>query len=192
MRGSKAPGIGFVGYEPKLRPKQRLGCAYSVRLPQFEDGSSRQSWQVSPKLDKSQDLLQSIVLGEQILSHPLLVLSLCPFNNPALTKHHTTAMSPSKPLPEGPGHVKLTLLDGGSFIAHTAVLHDAAPADDTFRMYIWAFHVYHPSSDTHAVFDLGISSVNLHFLSPFVPHSLLLLFYICLFASPLQGFMPGL
>lgn len=65
-------------------------------------------------------------------------------------------------LPEPTAYVSLSLLDGGSFIASYDKLHAGATEDDKFRLYIWAFYLYHPATDTHAVFDLGLSNVATH------------------------------
>lgn len=61
-------------------------------------------------------------------------------------------------LPVTDGSVKLQLLDGGSFIANYAVLH-AGVDDEAFRMYNWAFHIFHPRMDRHVLWDLGLTSV---------------------------------
>lgn len=62
------------------------------------------------------------------------------------------------PLPETNGSVKLQLLDGGSFIANYAVLH-AGVKDESFRMYNWAFHIFHHATNRHILWDLGLTSV---------------------------------
>ncbi|KAL0252991.1 hypothetical protein SLS55_008444 [Diplodia seriata] len=58
-------------------------------------------------------------------------------------------------LPQPASAVQLRLLDGGSFMAEMSKLHHGA-ANDRFRMYNWAFHIYHPATDRHVLWDLGM------------------------------------
>ena len=62
------------------------------------------------------------------------------------------------PPPENVGSVELELLDGGSFTATYDVLHAHSPATP-FRMYSWCFHIHHPPSGRHIVWDVGLSAV---------------------------------
>jgi hypothetical protein len=61
-------------------------------------------------------------------------------------------------LPDTSSFVRIHLLDGGSFIASTDKLH-AGVKNESFRLYNWAFHVFHPSTDEHILWDLGIGNV---------------------------------
>lgn len=40
-------------------------------------------------------------------------------------------------------------------------IHAGEPAD-RFRLYNWAFYVYHPTSQRHIIWDLGLTSVGPH------------------------------
>lgn len=62
------------------------------------------------------------------------------------------------PLPESASHVKLQALDGGSFIADWVIIH-AGVESEKFRMYDFAFHISHPPTGRHVLWDLGVSSV---------------------------------
>jgi hypothetical protein len=66
--------------------------------------------------------------------------------------------SPIQKLPETAAFVELHLLDGGSFIASTDKLH-AGVENETFRLYDWAFHIYHPGKGEHMLWDVGIGNV---------------------------------
>lgn len=69
-------------------------------------------------------------------------------------------MANSTTLPRaGPATVQLRLLDGGSFVAEEDKLHAGAP-NNRFRMYDWAFHVHHPATDRHVLWDLGVEGVS--------------------------------
>ncbi|KAF4545863.1 uncharacterized protein LTHEOB_4515 [Lasiodiplodia theobromae] len=61
----------------------------------------------------------------------------------------------SSTLPCAGPTVQLRLLDGGSFVAEEDKLHAGAP-NNRFRMYDWAFHVHHPATDRHVLWDLGV------------------------------------
>lgn len=74
----------------------------------------------------------------------------------------TAKMAGWLPLPVTDGSVKLQLLDGGSFIANYTVLH-AGVDDEAFRMYNWAFHIFHPETGRHVLWDLGLTSVRTSF-----------------------------
>lgn len=39
-------------------------------------------------------------------------------------------------------------------------IHAGQP-EDTFRLYNWDFYVYHPTSQRHIIWDLGLTSVGL-------------------------------
>lgn len=54
--------------------------------------------------------------------------------------------------------VKLQLLNGGSFTANYTVLHAGVP-EQPFRMYNWAFYIFHPETGRHILWDLGLTSV---------------------------------
>ncbi|KAF2815575.1 uncharacterized protein BDZ99DRAFT_567401 [Mytilinidion resinicola] len=54
--------------------------------------------------------------------------------------------------------VRVNLLDGGSFsTADMSKLH-ANAEPNLFRLYDWCFHVFHPGSGRHILWDVGISS----------------------------------
>ncbi|KAH7050029.1 beta-lactamase-like protein [Macrophomina phaseolina] len=59
------------------------------------------------------------------------------------------------PLPHSDASVQLRLLDGGSLMAEMNKLHQGAP-NYRFRMYDWAFHIFHPKLDRHVLWDVGI------------------------------------
>ncbi|PYI24874.1 Metallo-hydrolase/oxidoreductase [Aspergillus indologenus CBS 114.80] len=61
-------------------------------------------------------------------------------------------------LPETDAFVDVKLLNGGSMTAHYHKLHAGDPAEE-FRMYNWAFYIYHPGQQRHIIWDLGFSSV---------------------------------
>lgn len=61
-------------------------------------------------------------------------------------------------LPETAAFVDVKLLNGGSMTAHYHKLHAGEPAVE-FRMYNWAFYIYHPGQQRHIIWDLGLSSV---------------------------------
>lgn len=65
---------------------------------------------------------------------------------------------PSEPLPQSDSSVQLRILDGGSFMAELNKLHDGA-GNDRFRMYNWAFHIYHPKTHRHVLWDVGMEGV---------------------------------
>lgn len=65
---------------------------------------------------------------------------------------------PFEPLPHSDSSVQLRILDGGSFMAELNKLHDGA-GNDRFRMYNWAFHIYHPKTDRHVLWDVGMEGV---------------------------------
>ncbi|KAF2462455.1 beta-lactamase-like protein [Lineolata rhizophorae] len=61
-------------------------------------------------------------------------------------------------LRNGAGSVQVHLLDGGSLsTADEMAMHEGAQSK-VFRMYNWCFHVYHPGSGRHIMWDLGNSS----------------------------------
>lgn len=61
---------------------------------------------------------------------------------------------------EDDGVVHVSLLDGGSFsTAALKFLHADAGDTQQFRMYNWCFHIHHPSSGRHVLWDLGCSHV---------------------------------
>ncbi|GAQ45197.1 hypothetical protein AtubIFM55763_006660 [Aspergillus tubingensis] len=60
-------------------------------------------------------------------------------------------------LPETAAFVDVKLLNGGSMTAHYHKLHAGEPAVE-FRMYNWAFYIYHPGQQRHIIWDLGFSS----------------------------------
>ncbi|KAJ4345459.1 uncharacterized protein N0V89_011590 [Didymosphaeria variabile] len=60
---------------------------------------------------------------------------------------------PTSPIPQTKAFVGLSLLDGGSFIASTNLLH-ADASNAKFRMYNWAFCISH--GDERIVWDLGL------------------------------------
>lgn len=62
------------------------------------------------------------------------------------------------PLPSDGGCVKLSCLDGGSFIAAESKVH-AGVTNGTFRMYNWAFLVQDVQSGRNVLWDLGLSGV---------------------------------
>ena len=63
-----------------------------------------------------------------------------------------------KPFPETTSHVELSIMDGGGFTASTSVLHaDVEP--EKFHMIDWSFHIYHPNSKRHVLWDLGLHDV---------------------------------
>ncbi|OCL12640.1 hypothetical protein AOQ84DRAFT_333956 [Glonium stellatum] len=59
-------------------------------------------------------------------------------------------------LPDTPWVANLDCLDGGSFVASTALLHADSKAED-IRLYNWAFHVHDVKTDRHILWDLGLS-----------------------------------
>ena len=59
-------------------------------------------------------------------------------------------------LPQTKAFVRLSLLDGGSFMADMDKLH-ANVSSAKFRMYNWAFHIVH--NDEHVIWDLGLDGV---------------------------------
>ncbi|KAH7413096.1 beta-lactamase-like protein [Cadophora sp. MPI-SDFR-AT-0126] len=61
------------------------------------------------------------------------------------------------PLPRTDSYVKLRVLDGGSFIASTDVLHATGSKSETFRMHDWAFYIFHPSTGQNLLWDVGLS-----------------------------------
>jgi hypothetical protein len=65
------------------------------------------------------------------------------------------------PLPEGGNIVELHLLDGGSFTADYALLH-AGVENEAFRMYNFAFHIFHAPTGRHVLWDLGCTDVCFH------------------------------
>jgi hypothetical protein len=79
-----------------------------------------------------------------------------------LTKHRFAYPHPatkmSLPRVDPNSAVEVQLLDGGSFIATTEFIHKYAPITD-FRMYTWAFHIYHPPSGRNILWDVGLSAV---------------------------------
>lgn len=58
-------------------------------------------------------------------------------------------------LPHTDAYVKLSLLDGGSFIGDLSKVH--ADASGKYRMYNWAFHISHGRE--HLLWDLGLDEV---------------------------------
>lgn len=62
------------------------------------------------------------------------------------------------PLPDTKSHVNLEALDGGSFTGDYTFLH-ADVKSQPFRMYNFAFHVTHPGTGRHIMWDLGLTSV---------------------------------
>jgi hypothetical protein len=62
----------------------------------------------------------------------------------------------SSVMPENDAYVKLSLLDGGSFVGETGKLH-AGVSNVKFRMYNWAFYVSHRGR--HVLWDLGLDEV---------------------------------
>ncbi len=75
-----------------------------------------------------------------------------------LYNHSALSFAGGMALPETTSFVKLDLLDGGSFIASTDKIH-AGVENETFRLYNWAFHVFHSPTGEHMMWDLGISGV---------------------------------
>ena len=63
---------------------------------------------------------------------------------------------PCAPLPKTDAYVRLSLLDGGSFIGDYSILH-AGVSEEKFRMYDWAFHINH--KNRHVLWDLGMDGV---------------------------------
>lgn len=61
-------------------------------------------------------------------------------------------------LPPGSGHVEVHLLNGGSFIAETGKIN-AGCQNERFRLYNWAFAIYHKKFDRKVIWDLGIVDV---------------------------------
>ncbi|KAL1620812.1 hypothetical protein SLS56_009479 [Neofusicoccum ribis] len=61
-------------------------------------------------------------------------------------------------LPQSVSEVEVRLLDGGSFMAELDKLH-AGAGKDRFRMYNWAFHIYHAKANRHVLWDLGMTGV---------------------------------
>jgi hypothetical protein len=61
-------------------------------------------------------------------------------------------------LPVTDGHVHVQLLNGGSMVAEYHKLHKGEPAEN-FRMYNWAFFIYHAGYGRKIIWDLGMSSV---------------------------------
>ncbi|KAF2707701.1 Metallo-hydrolase/oxidoreductase [Pleomassaria siparia CBS 279.74] len=57
------------------------------------------------------------------------------------------------PLPETDAYVQLSLLDGGSFVGDIGRVH-AGVAKNKFRMYNWAFYIFHRGR--HILWDLGL------------------------------------
>jgi hypothetical protein len=63
-------------------------------------------------------------------------------------------------LPQTDAYVELSLLDGGSFIGDWSKVH--AGASGKYRMYNWAFHIFHQGK--HLLWDLGLDEVrNIYF-----------------------------
>lgn len=60
--------------------------------------------------------------------------------------------------PQTSAAVQVKLLDGGSFTATYDVMH-AHALRTSFRMYAWAFHIYHAPSNRHIMWDVGLSAV---------------------------------
>lgn len=67
----------------------------------------------------------------------------------------STTELPSLPPPQG--HVRLSLLDGGSFIGDWSRMH--AGKTGQFRMYNWAFYINH--HERHVLWDLGLDEVGI-------------------------------
>jgi hypothetical protein len=67
-----------------------------------------------------------------------------------------TAEALSGAIPETDAYVKLSLLDGGSFVGETGKLH-AGVSNVKFRMYNWAFYISHQGR--HVLWDLGLDEV---------------------------------
>ncbi|KAJ5384539.1 hypothetical protein N7517_002450 [Penicillium concentricum] len=61
-------------------------------------------------------------------------------------------------LPITDAYVHVQLLNGGSMTAEYHKLHAGEPAKK-FRLYNWAFYIYHPTSRRHIIWDLGLSSI---------------------------------
>jgi len=61
----------------------------------------------------------------------------------------------SSSLPHTCAHVKLSLLDGGSFIGDLDKVH--AGASGKYRMYNWAFYI--EKQGRHMLWDLGLDEV---------------------------------
>ena len=59
-------------------------------------------------------------------------------------------------LPDTDAFVKLSLLDGGSFVGDLSRMH--AGQNGTFRMYNWAFHIAH--KERKVLWDLGLDNVS--------------------------------
>ncbi|KAE8375353.1 beta-lactamase-like protein [Aspergillus bertholletiae] len=60
-------------------------------------------------------------------------------------------------LPTTDAYVDVQLLNGGSMTAKYHVLHAGEPADE-FRLYNWAFYIYHAKQGRRMLWDLGMSS----------------------------------
>lgn len=59
------------------------------------------------------------------------------------------------------GSVRVRLLDGGSLAtADISVIH-AGAGSTSFRLYDWCFYIFHEPSNTHLLWDVGISSVGI-------------------------------
>ena len=67
----------------------------------------------------------------------------------------TAASDRSGSIPDTDAFVRLSLLDGGSFIADLSRMH--AGKNGTFRMYNWAFYLTHLGR--HILWDLGLDEV---------------------------------
>lgn len=70
-------------------------------------------------------------------------------------------MSDSKVnLPVTDAFVHVQLLNGGSMTAECHKIHADEQADK-FRLYNWAFYIYHPLFQRRIIWDLGLTSVGL-------------------------------
>lgn len=70
----------------------------------------------------------------------------------------TLSKMDSPPLPRASGNVEVHLLNGGSFMADTEKIN-AGCQNRRFRLYNWAFAIYHKESDRKLIWDLGLVNV---------------------------------
>lgn len=73
------------------------------------------------------------------------------------------------PLPVPAGQVQLQLLDGGSWMPFE-MLFLGGGASKPYKMYDWAFYIFHPKLNRHILWDLGMAEVRLTRSDTFLVH----------------------
>lgn len=65
---------------------------------------------------------------------------------------------PNPSLPPAGGHVEVSVLNGGSFMAEAGKIN-AGQDNRRYRLYNWAFAIYHKAQDRRLIWDLGMVNV---------------------------------